>query len=85
MGYKTQLQAMGGGFSMLTALYLMSKTAIYNGKSLFFDATLSFLVDTGHKAIIFNKITGLKEGTYREGWHLKMPWLERAIIYNVKA
>ena len=44
-----------------------------------------FTVDAGHKAILFNKFSGLKEATYREGWHIKTPWLERAIIYNVRA
>jgi hypothetical protein len=30
-------------------------------------------------------VTGLKTQTYREGLHLKMPYFEKAIIYNVKA
>jgi len=72
MGYKTQLSALGGAIALIGSMYKVGTTAVYT-------------VDTGHKAIIFNKVTGLKETTYREGLHLKMPWFERAIIYNVKA
>lgn len=83
MGYKTQLSALGGAISLVGSMYMVGKTAVYQGKYSIFIIIL--IVDTGHKAIIFNKFTGLKEQSYREGWHLKMPWVERAIIYNVKA
>ena len=43
------------------------------------------LVDTGCKAFKFNKFSGVCEGTYKEGYHLKMPWLEKQVIYNVKS
>ena len=36
-------------------------------------------------AIKFNKMVGLKESIYREGYHFMMPWFERPIIYDVKA
>jgi prohibitin 2 len=42
------------------------------------------LVDSGHRAILFNKITGLKSHTYKEGMHLMMPWFERPYIYDVR-
>jgi prohibitin 2 len=41
-----------------------------------------FKVDTGHRAILFNKVYGVKETVYREGWHIKLPWFERPIIYD---
>jgi len=43
------------------------------------------IVDTGHKAFKFNKISGVRMETYKEGFHLKMPWLEFPVIYNVKS
>lgn len=42
-------------------------------------------VDTGEKAIKFNKISGVGANTYREGLHLRIPFLERPIIFNVKS
>jgi len=72
MNYKQQLAAIGGGLTSLLMLYGFGKSAI-------------FTVDTGHKAFKFNKISGVGNTTYKEGLHLKMPWLEKAIIYNVKS
>ena len=72
MNYKTQLAAIGGGLSSVAMLYAMGKASVY-------------YVDTGHKAFKFNKITGVRPTTFKEGWHLKTPWLEKAVIYNVKS
>ena len=47
---------------------------------LYFDS-----VDTGHKAFKFNKFSGVMDATYKEGYHLKFPWLEKQVIYNVKS
>ena len=44
-----------------------------------------FAVDTGHKASKFNKITGMREHTYREGYHLLLPFIEKPVIYSVKS
>jgi prohibitin 2 len=44
-----------------------------------------YTVETGHKAFKFNKITGVRDTTYAEGLHFKIPYLEKAIIYNVKS
>ena len=58
MGYKTQLSALGGAIALAGSFYSVGKTAIYTGK--FIMLSHYFLVDTGHKAIIFNKLSGLK-------------------------
>jgi len=44
-----------------------------------------YYVDTGHKAFKFNKFSGVGESTFKEGYHLKFPWLEKQVIYNVKS
>lgn len=44
-----------------------------------------FKVDPGQNAIVFSKITGMKNSVLREGWHLLLPWFERPIIYDVKS
>lgn len=41
-------------------------------------------MEPGHRAIKFNSITGVGETTYREGYNLKLPLLERPIIYDVR-
>lgn len=37
------------------------------------------------RAIVFNRIGGLKDTVYEEGTHLMVPWFERPIIYDVRA
>lgn len=43
-----------------------------------------FLVEPGHIAIKFSKLSGLSNKNYKEGWHLRIPYFERPIIYNVQ-
>lgn len=45
---------------------------------------LIFVVEPGHRAFKFNKITGVRDTIYKEGWHLKAPWIEKPIIYDVR-
>ncbi|KAK9786675.1 hypothetical protein WJX73_005569 [Symbiochloris irregularis] len=44
-----------------------------------------FNVEGGHRAIVFNRLTGVKEEVYEEGTHLMLPWFERPVIYDVRA
>jgi len=43
-----------------------------------------FNVDGGHRAVVFNRITGVKNHLYDEGTHFKIPYFEIPIIYNVR-
>ena len=43
-----------------------------------------FYVQPGSNTIIFNKISGTSNKVYREGYHLKLPFLEETIEYNVR-
>jgi len=44
-----------------------------------------FNVDGGSRAVVFNKITGTNDRVYEEGTHLRIPYLEKAVIYNARA
>lgn len=37
------------------------------------------------RAIVFNRVGGIKSEVYAEGTHLMLPWFERPIIYDVRA
>ena len=37
------------------------------------------------RAIVFNRLGGIKDEVYEEGTHLMLPWFERPIIYDVRA
>lgn len=42
------------------------------------------LVEPGHRAFKFNKVLGVGEAIFREGWHFKLPYLEKPVIYDVR-
>ncbi len=44
----------------------------------------TFVVDGGEKALIFNKIGGLKNKVYGEGLHFKIPFLQDPILFDVR-
>ncbi|KAK5966142.1 Mitochondrial prohibitin complex protein 2, partial [Trichostrongylus colubriformis] len=46
---------------------------------------LFFLVDAGHRAIMFNRIGGLSNDVYKEGLHFRIPWFQYPIIYDIRA
>uniref|UniRef100_A0A1J3I7W1 Prohibitin n=1 Tax=Noccaea caerulescens TaxID=107243 RepID=A0A1J3I7W1_NOCCA len=61
------------------------KVGIIGGLGLY-GATHSFYnVDGGHRAIMFNRLVGIKDKVYPEGTHLMLPWFERPVIYDVRA
>lgn len=71
----SRIQALSGLFGsnlgVLFGMYVLKKK-------------LLFEVKPGEKALVFNKVHGLKEHTYSAGWHFMVPWLEHPIIYDVK-
>ncbi|ELU15649.1 hypothetical protein CAPTEDRAFT_167479 [Capitella teleta] len=44
-----------------------------------------YTVDGGHRAIIFSRIGGIQPDIYREGLHLRVPWFQYPIIYDIRA
>ncbi|KAL3138134.1 Prohibitin-1, subunit of the prohibitin complex (Phb1p-Phb2p) [Trebouxia sp. C0009 RCD-2024] len=58
---------------------------IIGGGALLYGVSNSlFNVEGGHRAIVFNRVTGIKEQVYEEGTHLMLPWFDRPIIYDVR-
>ena len=44
-----------------------------------------FNVDAGHRAVLYNKVSGVKDTyTYTEGTHFRIPYVERPIVYDVR-
>lgn len=38
----------------------------------------------GSRAVIFDRLSGVKEGVISEGTHLLIPWLQKSIIFDVR-
>ncbi|KAN0078851.1 SPFH domain / Band 7 family domain containing protein [Elaphomyces granulatus] len=50
-----------------------------------FNGSFVCLVDGGHRAIKYSRVTGVKKEIYGEGTHLRIPWFETPVIYDVRA
>lgn len=60
--------------------------ALVLGGGLVYGATHSlFNVEGGHRAVVFNRVVGIKEEVFEEGTHFMVPWFDRPIIYDVRA
>lgn len=46
---------------------------------------LYFAVDGGHRAVIFDRFTGIKQLVVSEGTHFYVPWVQRPIIFDVRS
>jgi prohibitin 1 len=65
------------------------QSAMYDGKETFFFsifllANLCFLVQGGYRAVIFDRIQGVKQTSVGEGTHFLVPWLQRAVLFDVR-
>lgn len=43
-----------------------------------------FTVDGGHRAVMFNRVVGVKDRVYGEGTHIRVPWFEEPTIYDIR-
>ena len=44
-----------------------------------------FNVDGGHRAVIFDRFQGIKSAVVGEGTHFMIPWVQRPIIFDIRA
>ncbi|ERN06538.1 hypothetical protein AMTRI_Chr10g1100 [Amborella trichopoda] len=69
----------GGAASALT------KAAVLGGLGIYAALNSLYNVEGGHRAIVFNRLVGVKDKVYPEGTHLMIPWFDRPVIYDVRA
>jgi len=55
------------------------------GAAWYFGQNAYYVVEGGHRAIVYSRISGIKPTVYGEGFKFKIPWLEREVIYNARA
>jgi prohibitin 1 len=44
-----------------------------------------FTVDGGHRAVIFDRFSGVKNQVVGEGTHFFIPWIQRPIIFDIRS
>lgn len=69
---------------MAQILDKLSRFAIPIGFSLAIGQASMYDVKGGSRAIIFDRFVGIKKDVVNEGTHFLIPWLQRAIIYDVR-
>jgi prohibitin 2 len=63
----------------------MAQLLIGGGLAVYGLTNSIFNVEGGHRAIVFNRLMGIKEEVYQEGTHFMLPWFERPVIFDVRA
>lgn len=63
----------------------LAQVALVGGVAVWGASNSLFTVEGGHRAVVFNRVLGLKETIYEEGMHVMVPWFEWPIIYDVRA
>ncbi|KAL2220751.1 prohibitin [Thermoascus aurantiacus ATCC 26904] len=66
------------------ALYNVYKWAIPVGGGIFLLSQSMYDVKGGSRAVIFDRLTGVQDKVVNEGTHFLIPWLQKAIIYDVR-
>ncbi|CAH6719211.1 prohibitin-2 [[Candida] jaroonii] len=61
-----------GGLLLLGGASMLAQSALFN-------------VDGGQRAIVYSRVNGVQPNIYNEGTHFVLPWLQRPIIYDVRA
>jgi len=75
----------GGGGSGAAAAAAKATTALVAAAGLGYGAYNSvFTVQGGHRAVMYNRISGMKETVYGEGLNFNIPWFERPVVYDIR-
>lgn len=65
-------------------LNAISRYAIPVFVAISFGQAAIYDVKGGSRAVIFDRLAGVKEQVSNEGTHFLIPWLQKAIIYDVR-
>ncbi|CAM6024200.1 unnamed protein product [Sphagnum balticum] len=63
----------------------LARLAVIGGVGLYAAVNSLYNVEGGHRAIVFNRLVGVKDKVYPEGTHFMIPWFDRPVIYDVRA
>ena len=75
----------GGGPGRAAAALASSVTALAGAGAMAYGAYHSmYTVQGGHRAVVFNRIVGMKDTVYGEGLNFNIPWFERPVIFDIR-
>ena len=70
--------------NMANVLAAVSKYAVPLVIGVSFAQASIYDVKGGTRAVIFDRLSGVKENVINEGTHFLVPWLQKSIIYDVR-
>lgn len=75
----------GGGGGRAAAAAARSVTALAVAGGLGYGAFNSiYTVPGGHRAVIFNRLGGMKDHVYGEGLNFNIPWFEHPTVFDIR-
>jgi len=75
----------GGGPNRIAQAAARSVMSLAGSVVLAYGAYNSFYsVQGGHRAVVFNRLVGMKHHIYGEGLNFNIPWFEYPIIYDIR-
>jgi prohibitin 2 len=75
----------GGGSGRAAAAAAQSVTALAVAAGLGYGTYNSiYTVQGGHRAVIFNRVVGMKDHVYGEGLNFNIPWFEHPIVFDIR-
>lgn len=69
---------------MANALGVIYKWAVPGALALSFANASIYDVKGGTRAVIFDRLGGVKDQVINEGTHFLIPWLQKSIVYDVR-
>lgn len=69
---------------MSRAAEILSKIAIPAGVAITLAQSAIYDVPGGKRAVIFDRINGVQNTVVGEGTHFLVPWLQKAVVYDVR-
>ena len=69
---------------MANVLGTVYRWAIPASMALFVGQLSIYDVKGGSRAVIFDRLSGVRENVVNEGTHFLIPWLQKAVIYDVR-
>lgn len=70
--------------TMANILNSVSRWAVPAAIALSIGQLSIYDVKGGSRAVIFDRLSGVKENVINEGTHFLIPWLQKAVIYDVR-
>lgn len=74
----------GGGPGGNSGIFTLGKVLAGATAAMALAGSALWTVDGGNRGVIFSRIGGVQDRVYAEGTHMKVPWLERATIFDVR-